>query len=60
MSEHTFKRLVKRLTQQVMQHPHKKELTALMQEQLLDDTIVLVKDQNDTSGSGPVVLGSQI
>lgn len=42
MTDATFNRLVERLIQEVMQHPHKKELAALMQEQLTDDTLVLV------------------
>lgn len=42
MTDATFNRLVERLIQEVMQHPHKEELAALMQEQLTDDTLVLV------------------
>lgn len=41
MTEATYQRLLERLVAAVMQHPHKDELTALMQEQLLDDTLVL-------------------
>lgn len=42
MTDTTFTRLVERLIQELMQHPHRDELTALMQEQLTDDTLVLV------------------
>lgn len=42
MTEYTFNRRLSQLIDEVMQHPHKTELLQLTQEQLLDDTLVLV------------------
>lgn len=42
MTEQTFNRRLSQLIEEVMQHPHKNELLKLAQEQLLDDTLVLV------------------
>lgn len=44
MSEITFQRRLAQLKEQIMQHPHRKELLNLAQEQLLDDTFVLAAD----------------
>ena len=42
MTEYTFNRRLNQLITEVMQHPHKEELLNLCQDQLLDDTLVLV------------------
>ena len=42
MTERTFNRRLQQLTEQIMQHPHKEELLQLAEQQLLDDTFVLV------------------
>jgi hypothetical protein len=42
MSETTFERRLQQLITDVMQHPHSEELLRLTQEQLQDDTFVLV------------------
>ena len=42
MTEQTFNRRLSQLIDEVMQHPHKEELLKLAQDQLLDDTLVLV------------------
>lgn len=42
MTEYTFNRRLSQLIEEVMQHPHKTELLNLCQEQLIDDTLVLV------------------
>lgn len=42
MSETTFERRLQQLITDVMQHPHSEELLKLAQEQLADDTFVLV------------------
>lgn len=42
MSETTFERRLQQLIADVMQHPHSEELLMLTQEQLQDDTFVLV------------------
>jgi len=43
MSNTTYQRRLKQLWDELMQHPHKEELTVLMQEQQKDDTFVLVE-----------------
>jgi len=45
MTQTTFDRLVKRLTNDIMHHPHKDELLKLLQDQLNDDTFTLVESQ---------------
>lgn len=47
MTTTTFERLLARLNAQIMHHPHKSEITALMQKQLEDDTLVLVQETHD-------------
>lgn len=42
MTEQTFNRRLDQLVREVMQHPYKDELLKLAQEQLIDDTVVLV------------------
>lgn len=42
MSETTFERRLQQLMTDVMQHPHSEELLRLAQEQLVDDTFILV------------------
>jgi len=42
MTEYTFNRRLSRLIDEVILHPHRDELLKLAQEQLLDDTLVLV------------------
>lgn len=42
MTEKTFNRRLLQLKEEIMQHPHKDELLHLAQEQLIDDTFVLV------------------
>lgn len=42
MTERTFTKRLEQLVKDVMQHPHKDELLQLAQEQLLDDTFVLI------------------
>lgn len=42
MTEQTFNRRLDQLVREVMQHPYKDELLKLTQEQLIDDTVVLV------------------
>jgi hypothetical protein len=42
MSETTFERRLQQLITDVMQHPNSEELLKLAQEQLVDDTFVLV------------------
>lgn len=42
MTSKTFERRLQQLISEIMQHPHKEELLKLSQEQLLDDTLVLV------------------
>lgn len=42
MSETTFERRLQQLITDVMHHPHSEELLRLTQEQLQDDTFVLV------------------
>lgn len=44
MTKTTFQRRLEQLLIEIMQHPHKAELTALLQKQLDDDTFVLVKE----------------
>lgn len=47
MTTTTFERLLARLNHEIMHHMHKEELTALMQEQLADDTLVLLPEPHD-------------
>lgn len=42
MTEKTFNRRLLQLKEEIMQHPYKDELLHLAQEQLIDDTFVLV------------------
>lgn len=42
MTEKTFNRRLAQLQEEIMQHPHKNELLKLAQEQLVDDTFVLI------------------
>lgn len=42
MTEKTFNRRLAQLQEEIMQHPHKSELLKLAQEQLVDDTFVLI------------------
>lgn len=42
MTEKTFNRRLAQLQEEIMQHPHKNELLKLAQEQLIDDTVVLI------------------
>jgi len=42
MTEYTFNRRLKQLCHEVMYHPQRDELLKLCQEQLNDDTLVLV------------------
>jgi hypothetical protein len=42
MSETTFERRLQQLITDVMQHPNSEELLKLAQEQLVDDTFILV------------------
>lgn len=42
MSETTFERRLQQLITDVMQHPNSEELLRLAQEQLVDDTFILV------------------
>lgn len=42
MTEKTFSRRLAQLQKEIMQHPHKNELLKLAQEQLVDDTFVLI------------------
>ena len=44
MSSSTYERRLHQLIHSIMHHPHKGELTALMQEQLADDTFVLATE----------------
>ena len=43
MTEHTFNRRLRQLIQQVEAHPNRKEILQLAEQQLLDDTFVLVQ-----------------
>jgi hypothetical protein len=43
MTEATFNRLQERLIKEINSHPNREELLKLMEEQLLDDTLVLSK-----------------
>jgi hypothetical protein len=43
MTERTFSRRLQQLIQQVKTHPNREEILRLAQEQLLDDTFVLVE-----------------
>ena len=45
MTEETFDRRLDQLIRQVMQHPHKDEVLQLAQDQLMDDTFVLVSSE---------------
>jgi hypothetical protein len=42
MTERTFERRLQQLIADIMQNPHRDELLMLMQEQLEDDTLVLL------------------
>jgi len=46
MSNTTYERRLQQLIEELMQHPHRHELAALMQEQLADDTFVLPTKQS--------------
>ena len=41
MSEHTFNRRLYKLVTEVNNHPYKKELLNIMQQQLVDDTVIV-------------------
>lgn len=43
MTEETFNRRLEQLVKEVMQHPHSEEILRLANEQLADDTVVLVQ-----------------
>ena len=43
MTEKTFNRRLDQLIREIMQHPYRDELLKLAQEQLADDTVVLVE-----------------
>lgn len=44
MSKTTYTRRLEQLIEEIMQHPHYVELVALTQEQLSDDTFVLLPE----------------
>ena len=44
MTSKTFERRLQQLIEEVSNHPYKEEVLKLAQEQLLDDTLVLVSD----------------
>lgn len=44
MNDTTYNRRVQQLLQQIMHHPHKRELEELMHAQLADDTFVLATE----------------
>ena len=44
VTDHTFQRRLQQLTDEIMQHPHSQEVLRLVEEQIADDTFVLVAD----------------
>lgn len=44
MTSKTFERRLQQLIEEVSNHPYKEEVLRLAQEQLLDDTLVLLND----------------